>query len=454
MLWVALNVIVLYNTIHQPPAIGYDAEDHYANVRILAQGRLPTKAESNEFFSPPIPYIAPAILTRIGASSGLCPAMQLNIARMDALQGLGTSDECTIIIRKFGQLQNVIVSLLASFLLLRIGARIDPDRLIPRGAALFLFATLPVYYRTLAFMRGEPFIVLFTLLLCDLLLDLRDRPLRRVDPLLIGVYGGAVALSRQWGALILVGIALWWLVLFLRDRPFARRLLIPGLVAGMIALTLAGSYYLAIARQTGTALAFNRSAGISDAGAQTDPPGFFTGLGGGKLFTYPVDPGLYGQAIPAFYSEIWGDYWGYFYLPRPPIAALIPADATTYLGAVNAVSLLPTLILIGGFLYGGFQLIRLLANHPIAYSLPDSLFVLCIAASLIGFVWFLVHYPSDNADTAKATYMLQIFPLLSLLAGQGVDRLAERWPRAITVVAIALIGVAIFNLPMLFTRIG
>ena len=222
----------------------------------------------------------------------------------------------------------------------------------------------------------------------------------------------------------------------------------------MIALTLAGSYYLAIARQTGTALAFNRSAGISDAGAQTDPPGFFTGLGGGKLFTYPVDPGLYGQAIPAFYSEIWGDYWGYFYLPRPPIAALIPADATTYLGAVNAVSLLPTLILIGGFLYGGFQLIRLLANHPIAYSLPDSLFVLCIAASLIGFVWFLVHYPSDNADTAKATYMLQIFPLLSLLAGQGVDRLAERWPRAITVVAIALIGVAIFNLPMLFTRIG
>ena len=122
MLWVALNVIVLYNTIHQPPAIGYDAEDHYANVRILAQGRLPTKAESNEFFSPPIPYIAPAILTRIGASSGLCPAMQLNIARMDALQGLGTSDECTIIIRKFGQLQNVIVSLLASFLLLRIGA--------------------------------------------------------------------------------------------------------------------------------------------------------------------------------------------------------------------------------------------------------------------------------------------------------------------------------------------
>ena len=44
-------------------------------------------------------------------------------------------------------------------------------------------------------MRGEPFIVLFTLLLCDLLLDLRDRPLRRVDPLLIGVYGGAVALT-------------------------------------------------------------------------------------------------------------------------------------------------------------------------------------------------------------------------------------------------------------------
>jgi len=438
-LFVVLNAIVLFDAMRQPSAIGYDAEDHYANVRVIAEGRLPTKADSNEFFSPPVPYLAPALLTWIGNHSGLCATAQAT---------------CNTVIRKFGQLQNGLISLIASFLLLKLGTRLDPDRLMPRAVALFLFATLPVYYKTFAFMRGEPFIVLFMLLLCDLLLKLRDRPLRRWDALLIGIYGGAIALSRQWGVLVLAGIALWWIVLAVRERSFARRLLIPGVVAAVIALTVAGSYYLAMARQTGTALAFNRSAGTSDAGAHFDPPGFFTGLGGGNLFTYPVSPGLDGQAFPVFYSEIWGDYWGYFYLPRPPIYALLPADAVRYMGTVNAVSLLPTSILFAGFVYGALQLGRLLINRRTAYSIPDALFTLCILASVLGFGWFLVHYPSDNADTAKATYMLQIFPLLCLLSGQAIDRLATRWPKASVVLLIALVFVAVFNLPMLFTRLG
>ena len=54
--------ILIYNFFHYSPILGYDAEAHYSYVdyfsRYLPRSiNLPTRADTREFFSPPIAYI-------------------------------------------------------------------------------------------------------------------------------------------------------------------------------------------------------------------------------------------------------------------------------------------------------------------------------------------------------------------------------------------------------------
>ena len=423
-LFILVNGIVTFNIVTGSALLGYDSEGHTANVAQYAQGRLPTLKESGEYFSPPLPYLLPAVVLRLTNTD-------LSVAA------------------KIGQLQNIAVSVIATLLLLRLGARLQPENSTPRAVALFLLGMLTVYYKTFSFMRGEPFVVLFTLLLIDHLWSLIECKPTRHDALLIGVYGGLLLLSRQWGALVLIGVAAWWLLLLVRRADLAKRLFVPGLVGALVTLLISGWFYLALAAQTGNALAFNR-----EASSEAKPAGFFTGSGNGALFTYPYSPAYDGQVLPIFYTELWGDYFGYYYLQRPATAARYALNALAYMGLVNAVSFIPTLVLAAGFIFGTVQTVRALLNGLSTQYIRNSLLFLCIAASFAGFVWFLLRYPGSDADTAKATYLMAVFPLLCLLAGQTLAWVEQHSPRLFRGLMVLLVAVAIFNFPIYFTRIN
>ncbi|HVU13501.1 MAG TPA: hypothetical protein VHD90_19615 [Phototrophicaceae bacterium] len=430
-LFVIVNAIVVWNVIHQQSAAAYDSEGHYANVAVIAQGRLPTLADSGEFFSPPLPYLLPALVARV---SQTC---------------LTPNQNCFEGIRKLGQAQNVVVSVVTIFFLLRLGQQLQPDEATLRTLALLLLAMLPVYYKTFSFMRGEPFVVLFTLLLIDRLLILLQRPPGWLDAVSLGTFGGLLLLSRQWGIFILIGVALWWVLLLVKRRQTGLRLIVPGLAASLIALILGGWFYLGLLVNSGTMLAFNRPADTAP-----KPITFFTGLGGSNLFTYPFSPGYDGQALPIFYTEIWGDYFGYFYLQRPVVAVRYPASVLSYMGRVNALSLLPTLLLLIGLVYGIYRLIRSLATTLDDKALIVSLLTSVTLISIVGFIWFLARYPSGDADTAKATYLLQIFPCLCLLTAVWLTVIRRRWPILFNVLVLLLIVVAVHNDLMYFSRMN
>jgi len=226
-------------------------------------------------------------------------------------------------------------------------------------------------------------------------------------------------------------------------------LVFPGLIAAALALIVGSWFYLAMAAQTGTILAFNRP---SDASQK--PAMFFTGSGNGQLFTYPFAPAYDGQVLPIFYTEIWGDYFGFFYLPRPTLSYRVPISAVSYMSQVNWLSILPTLILIGGLLYGVRQVINLFLTRPSERTVVYSLFTSCTVTSIVGFVWFLARYPSLDADTAKATYVLHIFPPLCLLAADMLYVLQLKWPRLFQLVIILLTSIATHNILMYFSRIS
>ena len=61
LILVVMFGLCLVNAVLHNPYVGYDVDDHIAYLETLAQARLPWVEDSDEFFSPPLPYVLPAI---------------------------------------------------------------------------------------------------------------------------------------------------------------------------------------------------------------------------------------------------------------------------------------------------------------------------------------------------------------------------------------------------------
>src|SRR5262249_45647815 len=157
------------------------------------------------------------------------------------------------------------------------------------------------------------------------------------------------------------------------------------------------------------------------------------------LFTQPVREAFPNQVVPILYSEFWGDYWCYFLVyerdartgdwldgyqqvhgPRPEPPALLITNRLTmgeYLGQVNLVALLPSLLFATGVVLAVPSLAHAVAGGRLDRArMARALLLSAVLASLIGYAWFLVSHPDlDRGDTIKATYLLQILPCLAIL---------------------------------------
>ena len=102
------------------------------------------------------------------------------------------------------------------------------------------------------------------------------------------------------------------------------------------------------------------------------------------LFTKPIRPNLDNQFISILYSDLWGDYWGYFVFTSRYLNIgrnqLLIGD---YLARVNLVSVLTSLIIIS-FCYFTFQKYK--NNFLIKY------LNYAIVLSILGYFLFAIMY--------------------------------------------------------------
>ncbi|HFQ93501.1 MAG TPA: hypothetical protein ENK32_05795, partial [Anaerolineae bacterium] len=318
-LFFLINAVVLSNVIRHDPLVGYDAPDHVAYILTLAKGRLPTLDDTVEFFSPPLPYVL-AALARYWAGT------QLSVTA----------------VAKIAQLQNWLISLAVTWLLVKITQLARPGRWSFSAAALVWLGILPVYYKTLAFVRGEPWVMLFTLLIAwDLIrLVAGDTAVpRKRNAFRIGLWLGLATLSRQWAFLLFPAVGLFMLLLWRQDRgertadfadidpgvtqtssrkrPFFpvkaidRSFIWAGLIMLGTAVLIGGWFYGHLYREYGAITAFNRppAARLS---LLNQPLEFYLGTGDGQLFRDPIRPHFANQLLPKFYAELWGDHEAYF----------------------------------------------------------------------------------------------------------------------------------------------
>ena len=454
LLFLFINGLVLLNALLHDPQVGYDAHHHLRYLSALASGRLVTPEDSSEFFSPPLPYLLPA------AWMALTPVPLYWAA-------------------KSGQLLNVLLSLATTLYVLRICHLTDPnDRSLKLGALGFL-AILPVYYKTFSYLRGEPYVAMFAAASAyHALRVFWQRPCKLSDALALGVGLAGAALSRQWGVLLVPGVVVAGLLAAWQVKA-ARRELIRALAISLASsFLICGWFYLVSHHRYGSITAFNREGARSFAWSN-QPRDFYLGLGLPELFTDPVRGAFPNQLLPIFYSEIWGDYWSYFvvyardtrsqrWIAGPGVARALEESVSSrgvvsnrleigaYLGRVNAVAALPSMLALAAVLAAGSALVG-----PFRQAEPDcevrtrQLLFLLIVASYTGYLWFLVSYPNPGkGDTIKATYMLHTFPLIAVLVGCLLRRLERRFPALWLAAAASLAVALVHNLPVLLTRFG
>ncbi len=458
-LFILINTLVLSNAIRHYPLVGYDAPDHVAYILTLAQRRLPTLADTVEFFSPPLPYSLPA-LARYGAEGRLAVTAAAKIA----------------------QLQNWLISLAVTWLLVKITQLARPGRWSFSAAALAWLGVLPVYYKTLAFVRGEPWVMLFALLIAWELLRLavgETAVPRKRDALRTGLWLGLGILSRQWAFLLFPAVGLFMLLLWRKGKSAPSADFSSWFQAGLVMLGTAaligGWFYGYLYRQYGTLTAFNR-APSAQFSLGNQPLDFYLGAGDGQLFRDPVRPHFANQLLPKLYAELWGDHEAYFlvtgqdkrngaWLPgwklekalsQTPLPAWLQTNRwqiAPYLGLVNRIALLPTLFLLAAVLWNGraLRIIWRKQASPADWLAALSLFILLF--SVAGYLWFLIQYPMpDKGDTIKATYLLHVYPFGAILAANWMAQWRGRHPRFYRAIWVMLLLTAVAAAPLWLSR--
>lgn len=447
ILFIAINTVAITNMVRHNSQLAYDGEDHFLYSIILSEGRLPTPTETNQFFAPPLVYVFPSLVHRAATTFGMEPCTQFQ----------GEAAACQLV-AKFAQLQNGIAVLGITYLLLLIAAILRPQDHRFKILTLLVIGSLPVFYKSLVFHRGEPFVALFTLLISHRLLIMlppRRQPTLK-DAAILGLSIGLLVISRQWGVFAAVGIAIWAAIVIIKRGKTARPLLVTGIIALVIALASGGWFYGFTQLQNGAVTAFNRDPEAATTVLDLKSLEFYIGLGSGTLFTEPFRSARIVQIIPIFYTETWGDYWGFFHLSQSDFSVWSgepPTLPLVYMGQVNRLALIPTVILLLAATFSLTQLYQWLRGNQDSSPLASyALFTIVVLVSFSGYLWFLVRYPHNVGDTIKATYVLHTFPLLALLTANFLHHL-NRWNQWLYTLAILLwVVIAIHNIPMLVTQ--
>lgn len=444
ILFCVINLLVLTNSILHHPKIGYDVTGNINYIQILLH-RLPGPGDSNEFFSPPLPYVLPAIY------DGVCNRLVHDTP--DNLYGIPVVWACRTYDGKFAQGLNLLLSLGICLLLLMISEQVRPGNGFFKRSVLLFLALLTVYYKTFSQVRAEPYVVFFVVLSIFFLGQiLRTKSFSFKYALLAGISLGLLVNSRQWGFFLFPAIFLLLLLVFLRDRMaslnYAKMMAISCVVSALVG----GWFYIHLYLNYGSFTAFNiepQKPSLADL-----PSGFFTtsGLKDLHIFKEPVRPIFDTGFFPLLYSDTWGDYWGFFTYHKQILgyednsATVVP-----YLGQVNLFAVIPSILLLLGLGWGLLRLFR----HSIVFDPGDqtmALITLIAIVSLAGFMWFVVSYYPMDSSVIKASYVIQFFIALLFPAAGLLEGVRTRSHIAYWLVVSLLAIVFIHNLPAMITN--
>jgi hypothetical protein len=454
--YIVINALVLLNAFVHAPYAGYDAGPFMANIVALSHGQLPTREQSIEFFSPPLPFALPALVRG-------CKWGSLRQAA------------------NVGQFSQVLLSLGMTYLLLKLCRRVKLGRTTTFCTLVFL-GTLPVYYRTFAMVRGEPWVIFFMILSLNMMVGIFiERQQVGFRTVILGVSIGLGLLARQWMIFIVPVLLITAVLASWQGSDWQQRwrIMRPVAVSLMIGFVISSWFFFHLKQQYGSFRAFNRTPAPRSA-LSNQPLSFYMDMACADLFSRPRRPYLDNRFWPTMYADTFGDYRGHFliYLYDEQTRIYRPLflyldhqhrlddkpqfqsnyeSIVPYLARVMKMSLLPAMLLGMGFLYVLVNVMR--PRSELHFRQPSgmmlSMYMMLFLTTMVGYGWFLIAYPNlEKGDTIKPTYILHVFPFLAMCAGCLMGRIRQFNPWVYRVLLVLVLLVAVHNLASMVSHIG
>lgn len=398
----ALALVAVWNALHYPPGLGYDAIDHIAYAEGIRQGEgFPDGI--GEYYTPPGFYTLAAGAIELG-------------------DRLGLGDP-----RRLAQLLNACLAFGTALLLLALARELWPGRHVLHVAALGFFVCSAVVLKAAAMFHPET----LDLFLSTLALLLAARMIVRDDyrPVLavaLGVALGAGQLVRAFSlwtfAVVLLALAGAALV----DPARRRRILVAGAVAVAATAAVAGPWYAYQARSYTNPI-FDRPQ-VAKPLWERRPVEFYVDPGLPEVVTRPFRPAFENRFWPTIYAEGWGDWFGVF--AWQSVKGDPGPGTRRELTVQSLAGLLPTALALAGWLWLLVRAARRLRSAP-----ELLLVTLLPLAGIAGMLYFTVSYPTPDGDVIKATYMLTTVPAWALAFGYATER-AVRGRAGVVLVAV------------------
>jgi 4-amino-4-deoxy-L-arabinose transferase-like glycosyltransferase len=406
----------LWNAHEYPTFGGYDVQQHeiYAE-ELVTNWRLPENAGRTAYYKPPGFYVLAGAMWKLGGALHLQQP------------------------HKPTQFLNAALVVATALLVLALARLLWPERRALHVAALAFFALVPVVLKTAAMVHPATtglFISTLAVYLAARMLVRHEWGLRWSLALTATLIAGVLVISSN---LWTYGVVLLVLAVAAIVRADERRAILrTGGVVVLVTVLLAAPWYVRQAVRYGNPILGARPTAAAPVWERR-PAEFYTGLGWPQVFTRPYTPSFLNELVPTTYSELWGDYFGVFaWGANTPPDSGVKRDLTQQ----NELGLLPTIVaLIGlGGVAWGLRHRRALASQTarlVVVALP--------LVALLGYLYYVVSYPTNDGDVLKATFMLSAAPCWALAFGWAVDRaLAYRFVRP--ALLLALIGIALLDL--------
>ena len=428
-----VTIILIINIFGYFHELGYDGKQHNWYIEMMPLS-LPTDQDTIQFYNPPLPYFFPSII------DSFCDKLNETYA---------INFDCTYLYGKLTQILQALMFLGIIFLIRDISKIIEPKNINYQNNVLLLFVMIPVSYKSFVMIRGEPYTSFFMFLLISIVTKAVYKKLEISNKLtvLTGVILGFIALSKHRGLLFFPALfVLLLLVLRKKDKDFNFKFFKFSLFSFLISLPLFGWFYILQYLNYGTLTAFNLEP--LNFSFNNHPSSFYFGLGEDYIFSKPIRENMNNLLFPVLYSDIWGDYWGYFTLSTGREGLDTNFEIARYLGRVNLISIIPTIIMLFGILR---FLLKFKSNYEnkIFYSFIFS----SISFFWIGYMWFVIKYPSPiKGDTLKGTYILPLIHLLPFFGAFLLERIKEFSKKLYNLSFGILILVFVHNIPAMITR--
>jgi len=409
-------LVALWNAARYPVGNGYDAiwHERYADF-LIHHHALPTRADTLEYYSPPLYYLLAGAADWAGTQLGLGEPHRLAV------------------------LLNVPCLAGTALLVAALARLLWPARRWPPVAAAGFVALSPVLLRISAMFQPEP----LDLLLQTLSLYLAARMLVRRSygagaALALGVALGAAQMVRQFALWALATVVVAWLAAAWA-RAEERRALLRSLAVVLAAVVVvAGPWYGWRAATYGNAV-FDRPQTAKPLWDRR-PASFYVGTGLPQVFTAPHRPHFVNRVWPVTYADVWGDWYGVFAWDATRGSPTPARNA--WLVAQDVVGIVPTALALAGWL-------ALLVRSARRRDGPLLLVSVLPLAALAGYLYFTVGYPTPDGDTIKAVYLLASLGGWALCFAAAAAWAAGRAPR---LVGPLLALLALVDLPFLVYR--